>query len=173
MAQDPAQTSLIGDQATAPATQAAAGPAAPAPAEPTAAAASDPGPGAMVGPWQLRRLLGRGGMGAVYLAERARQDFQQRAALKLIKLGMDSGEIQRRFLSERRILARLEHPQAYRGDPKIVWSVGVWLLYLGLIIWRWRFAQGGRRFALGVLGSFLFVLLTFWGTNVLSPLHNP
>jgi len=70
-------------------------------------------------------------------------------------------------------LARLEHPQAYRGDPKIVWSVGVWLLYLGLIIWRWRFAQGGRRFALGVLGSFLFVLLTFWGTNVLSPLHNP
>jgi tetratricopeptide (TPR) repeat protein/tRNA A-37 threonylcarbamoyl transferase component Bud32 len=114
MAQDPAQTSLIGDQATAPATQSAAGPAAPAPAEPTAAAASDPGPGAMVGPWQLRRLLGRGGMGAVYLAERTRQDFQQRAALKLIKLGMDSGEIQQRFLAERRILARLEHPNIAR-----------------------------------------------------------
>jgi len=70
-------------------------------------------------------------------------------------------------------LARLDHPQAYRGDPKIVWSMGVWLLYLGLIILRWRFAQGGRRFALSAIGSFLFVLLTFWGTNVLSPLHNP
>jgi ABC-type transport system involved in cytochrome c biogenesis permease subunit len=49
----------------------------------------------------------------------------------------------------------------------------VWLLYLGLIVMRWRFAQGGRRFAWSALGSFVFVLLTFWGTNVLSPLHNP
>ncbi len=71
------------------------------------------------------------------------------------------------------VLTRLNHPDFYRGDPKIIWSAGVWLLYLGLIIWRWRFAQGGRRFACGALGSFLFVLLTFWGTNVLSPLHNP
>ena len=49
----------------------------------------------------------------------------------------------------------------------------VWLLYLGLIIMRWRFSQSGRRFALSAIGSFAFVLLTFWGTNVLSPLHNP
>jgi ABC-type transport system involved in cytochrome c biogenesis permease subunit len=70
-------------------------------------------------------------------------------------------------------LAHINNPHSYRGDPKIVWSVVVWLLYLGLVIMRWRFAQGGRRFALSAIGSFVFVLLTFWGTNVLSPLHNP
>ncbi len=70
-------------------------------------------------------------------------------------------------------LTHINHPQAYRGDPKIVWSALVWLIYLGLIVMRWRFAQTGRRFALGAIGSFAFVLLTFWGTNVLSPLHNP
>ncbi len=77
-------------------------------------ASAEPAIGSQVGPWVLRRLLGHGGMGDVYLAERTEQDFQQRAALKLIKLGMDSGEIQRRFLSERRILARLEHPNIAR-----------------------------------------------------------
>jgi ABC-type transport system involved in cytochrome c biogenesis permease subunit len=70
-------------------------------------------------------------------------------------------------------LAHINNPHTYRGDPKIVWSVVVWLLYLGLVVLRWRFAQGGRRFALSAIGSFIFVLLTFWGTNVLSPLHNP
>jgi HemX protein len=70
-------------------------------------------------------------------------------------------------------LAHINNPHTYRGDPKIVWSIGVWLLYLGLIILRWGFAQSGRRFALRAIGSFVFVLLTFWGTNVLSPLHNP
>ena len=70
-------------------------------------------------------------------------------------------------------LVHLNDPHAYRGDPKIVWSAVVWLIYLGLIVMRWRFAQGGRRFAMGAIGSFAFVLLTFWGTNVLSPLHNP
>jgi HemX protein len=70
-------------------------------------------------------------------------------------------------------LTRLAHPDNYRGDPKIVWSALVWLIYLGLLVMRWKFAQGGRRFAIGAIGSFAFVLLTFWGTNVLSPLHNP
>lgn len=70
-------------------------------------------------------------------------------------------------------LAHINNPHSYRGDPKIVWSGLVWLLYLGLVIMRWRFAQGGRRFALSAIGSFVFVLLTFWGTNALSPLHNP
>jgi HemX protein len=70
-------------------------------------------------------------------------------------------------------LTQINNPHLYRGDPKIVWSVGVWLLYLALIVMRWRYAQGGRRFALSAIGSFVFVLLTFWGTNVLSPLHNP
>ena len=70
-------------------------------------------------------------------------------------------------------LARLSHAQDYRGDAKIVWSAVVWLLYLGLVIMRWKFAQGGRRFALGAIGTFVFVLLTFWGSNLLSPIHNP
>jgi ABC-type transport system involved in cytochrome c biogenesis permease subunit len=70
-------------------------------------------------------------------------------------------------------MTHLKDPELYRGDPKIVWSAVVWLIYLGLIVMRWRFAQGGRRFALGAIGSFAFVLLTFWGTNVLSPLHHP
>jgi ABC-type transport system involved in cytochrome c biogenesis permease subunit len=71
------------------------------------------------------------------------------------------------------VLAQMPHPQAYRGSPKIVWSAVVWLLYLSLIVMRWKFAQGGRRFALGAIGSFAFVLLTFWGTNALDSLHNP
>jgi ABC-type transport system involved in cytochrome c biogenesis permease subunit len=70
-------------------------------------------------------------------------------------------------------LAHLNNPHSYRGDPKIVWSIGVWLLYLSLIIMRWKFAQAGRRFALSAIGTFVFVMLTFWGTNVFSPLHNP
>lgn len=82
----------------------------------------------------------------------------------LLTLGLLSGLVD---------LTRINNPHLYRGDPKIVWTVGVWLLYLGLLIMRWRFAQGGRRFALSAIGSFVFVLLTFWGTNVLSPLHNP
>jgi len=69
-------------------------------------------------------------------------------------------------------LAHLPNPETYRGDPKIVWSAVVWLLYLVLVVMRWRFAQTGRRFALGAIGSFAFVLLTFWGTNLLSSLHH-
>jgi serine/threonine-protein kinase len=70
--------------------------------------------GARIGPYRVVRELARGGMGAVYLAERADGLFEQRAALKLIKRGMDSDEIHRRFLGERRILARLEHPHIAR-----------------------------------------------------------
>jgi ABC-type uncharacterized transport system permease subunit len=70
-------------------------------------------------------------------------------------------------------LSRVNDPHLYRGDPKIVWSLLVWLIYAALIIMRWRFSQTGRRFAFGAIGSFAFVLLTFWGTNLLSPLHNP
>jgi ABC-type transport system involved in cytochrome c biogenesis permease subunit len=70
-------------------------------------------------------------------------------------------------------LALVRGAEAYRGDPKILWSALVWMIYLGLVLMRWKFAQGGRRFALGAIGSFVFVLLTFWGVNLLSPLHNP
>ena len=58
-------------------------------------------------------------------------------------------------------------------DPKIIWSGFLWVLYLALLVSRWRFAQSGRRFAVGVIGAFAFLVLTFWGTALLSPLHHP
>src|SRR6185369_2041139 len=51
----------------------------------------------------MEREIGHGGMGAVYLAERADRQFQQRVALKLIKKGMEFGEVFRRFRYERQI----------------------------------------------------------------------
>jgi tetratricopeptide (TPR) repeat protein/predicted Ser/Thr protein kinase len=70
--------------------------------------------GHQVGPYRIVRELARGGMGVVYLAERADGQFEQRVALKLIKRGMDSDEIHRRFLAERQILAQLNHPHIAR-----------------------------------------------------------
>ena len=67
-----------------------------------------------IGPYRVVRELARGGMGVVYLAERADGQFEQQVALKLIKRGMDSDEIHRRFLAERQILARLSHPHIAR-----------------------------------------------------------
>lgn len=61
----------------------------------------------------------------------------------------------------------------YETDPKIYWSILVWFLYLGLLLLRWRFSQTGRRFAMGAVASFIFVVLTFWGVNLLSPIHHP
>jgi eukaryotic-like serine/threonine-protein kinase len=70
--------------------------------------------GARIGPWEVVRELGRGGMGAVFLASRADGQFQQEAALKVVKRGMDTDEVLRRFLAERQILARLHHPHIAR-----------------------------------------------------------
>ena len=67
-----------------------------------------------IGPYRLQRELGRGGMGAVYLGLREEDGFVQQVAVKLIKKGMDSDEIVRRFRKERRILAGLEHPNIAR-----------------------------------------------------------
>lgn len=64
----------------------------------------------MVGPYRLVRELGHGGMGSVWLAERADGQFRQQVALKLIRLGMDSELIQHQFRRERALLARLQHP---------------------------------------------------------------
>ncbi|MEO7795536.1 MAG: serine/threonine-protein kinase, partial [Thermoanaerobaculia bacterium] len=76
--------------------------------------AANPEAGQRIGPWKLRALLGRGGMGEVWEAERADGQFDQVVALKLLKRGMDSEEVLRRFLRERQILARLEHPNIAR-----------------------------------------------------------
>ena len=66
--------------------------------------------GARVGPFRVVREVARGGMGEVYLAERADGQFDQQVALKLVRSGMASAEVHRRFLAERQILARLHHP---------------------------------------------------------------
>ncbi|MCW5961811.1 MAG: protein kinase [Pyrinomonadaceae bacterium] len=70
--------------------------------------------GKRVGAFRLTRELGRGGMGAVYLAERADGEFTQFVAIKLIKRGMDSDFIIKRFRHERQILANLEHQNIAR-----------------------------------------------------------
>jgi eukaryotic-like serine/threonine-protein kinase len=67
-----------------------------------------------IGPWQVVREIGRGGMGRVFLAERADGQFEQRVAVKFLKRGMDSDAILARFVQERRILAGLDHPNIAR-----------------------------------------------------------
>ena len=66
--------------------------------------------GQRLGSYRIVREIGRGGMGSVYLAERADEEFEQRVALKVVRRGMDTEEIVRRFRSERQILAHLDHP---------------------------------------------------------------
>ena len=70
--------------------------------------------GTVIGRYQLIEVIGRGGMGTVWLAERADGQFEQRVALKLIRRGMDSDEVLARFRRERQILARLDHQHIAR-----------------------------------------------------------
>lgn len=72
------------------------------------------GEGVRVGPYRVLREIGRGGMGSVYLADKADGDYEGQFALKVIRRGMDSEEVLRRFRSERRILTQLDHPQIAR-----------------------------------------------------------
>jgi serine/threonine protein kinase/tetratricopeptide (TPR) repeat protein len=74
----------------------------------------DPSIGRRVGVYRILREIGRGGMGAVYLAERADSEFRRQVAIKLIKRGMDTDFILRRFRNERQILASLDHPYIAR-----------------------------------------------------------
>ena len=62
---------------------------------------------------------------------------------------------------------------SYWQDSKVVWSILMWLVYLALLVLHRMFPQSSRRFASGVIGAFAFLLLTFWGTNLLSTLHHP
>jgi serine/threonine protein kinase len=73
-------------------------------------AIADSSIGTIVGNYRLEREIGRGGMGRVYLASRADGAFEQRVAVKLIRRGMDSDAVLRRFHREQQILAGLEHP---------------------------------------------------------------
>ncbi|MBA3438243.1 MAG: PD40 domain-containing protein, partial [Pyrinomonadaceae bacterium] len=70
---------------------------------------NDPMEGRRIGAYRILREVGRGGMGTVYLAVRADSEFHKRVAIKLIKRGMDTDFILRRFRNERQILASLDH----------------------------------------------------------------
>lgn len=67
-----------------------------------------------IGAYRIVRELGRGGMGTVYLGERADSQFQMRVGVKVIKRGMDTDAVLQRFRHERQILAGLEHPNIAR-----------------------------------------------------------
>ncbi len=67
-----------------------------------------------IGHYRLIQRIGSGGMGDVWLAERADGEYQQRVALKLLKRGMDTDAVLARFRRERSILARLAHPNIVR-----------------------------------------------------------
>jgi len=71
-------------------------------------------PAPEVGGYRVLREIGRGGMGAVYLAERDDGHFQKRVAIKVVKRGMDSDDVLGRFRHERQILANLDHPYIAR-----------------------------------------------------------
>lgn len=69
--------------------------------------------GWQIGHYKITRAIGQGGMGAVYLAERA-DEYREKVALKIVKRGMDSEFVLRRFRAERQILASLNHPNIAR-----------------------------------------------------------
>ena len=71
-------------------------------------------PEAKVGPYRIVREIGRGGMGSVYLAVRADDQYRKEVAIKLVSADRDNQRLIRRFLRERQILATLEHPHIAR-----------------------------------------------------------
>jgi serine/threonine protein kinase len=70
----------------------------------------EPEPGDPFGPYRIASLLGRGGMGSVYLAERADGEVQQKVAIKLLRADCHRPAWRSRFLLERQMLAALHHP---------------------------------------------------------------
>lgn len=111
--------------------------------------------GQHIGRYEVVEEIGRGGMGSVYEAVRADGAYEMRVALKLIKRGMDTDEIVRRFRYERQILAGLQHPNVARLlDGGVVESgpaVGVPYFVLELVEGR-PITEHAAREALDVQG---------------------
>ncbi len=70
--------------------------------------------GQQFGAYRIVREIGRGGLGTVYLAERADDEYRKEVAVKLVRRGLDTDDILRRFRHERQILAQLDHPNIGR-----------------------------------------------------------
>jgi serine/threonine protein kinase len=66
--------------------------------------------GSMIGPFEITKELNRGGMGAVFLAERRDKKFEQRVAIKVLRLELNSVELRESFQREIKIQSRLFHP---------------------------------------------------------------
>ena len=97
------------------------------------------------GAWRVRSVLARGGMGVVYVAERADGQFQQEVALKVLRRGLRDPHAIERFRTERQLLASLTHPHIARlldgglasdGTPYLVME-----LVHGVPITRWAAEQ--------------------------------
>ena len=83
------------------------------PAAPEGPGAKQPEPGRegqLLGPWRVVQRLGTGGMGNVWLAERADGTYAGQAAIKVLKRGMDTATVLERFAQEQQALARMAHP---------------------------------------------------------------
>jgi eukaryotic-like serine/threonine-protein kinase len=76
--------------------------------------AAESAPERRLGPYKLVREIGHGGMGVVFLAARADDQYRKRVAIKIIPVGADSAEAIRHFRRERQILASLDHPNIAR-----------------------------------------------------------
>jgi len=63
-----------------------------------------------LGAYRILRELGHGGMAVIYLAERDDQSYRKQVAIKMVKAGIDTGQILQRFRNERQTLAALDHP---------------------------------------------------------------
>ncbi|MBS1795703.1 MAG: serine/threonine protein kinase [Acidobacteria bacterium] len=70
--------------------------------------------GRQLGAFRIQREIGAGGMGTVFYATRDDGEFSQRAAVKIVRIGVDTARMRRRFQQERQILASLEHPNIAR-----------------------------------------------------------
>jgi serine/threonine protein kinase/tetratricopeptide (TPR) repeat protein len=76
--------------------------------------AHDPLIGATLGSWRITAIIGRGGMGSVYRAERADAAFERQVAIKVVRVGRESARMIERFYRERATLAALDHPNIAR-----------------------------------------------------------
>jgi len=124
------------------------------------------------GPWQAIRLVGRGGMGAVYLAERADGAFHMSAAVKVVPLALASPDIEERFRRERQFLASLDHPKVARLIDGGVTTTGLPFLVMefvdGLAIDRYCDTHNlDTRSRIGLMRQVLEALIYVHGRQVI------
>ena len=78
-----------------------------------------------------------------------------------------------KFHKLRAVISLMPPIQRLESAASRLLLAGFAMLSAALVVMRWRFSQVGRRFAWGSIAGFVFVLLTFWGSSLLSPIHRP